>query len=1634
MKGKLKRFSHSTLAFVLTMCMLLACVNVGVIDADAADTIDAGGSSNWKIYLSDFTTYNNAYNTDITINTSGRLSDGYLKLWLEDENKNKYGGEEKLNYGGSVIAASGRDDAVWLANADIYSDVTVRITWDNGAKVEWISGTLNTVDVAAGVITGQTSYGSATVTLNSSLVSSVAPGTQVDFNATANTGYSFVGWYSDAAGNTLVSEANPYHVTINNAATYYAKFEKTKDEYYNVNFTAGPHGSVSAKANGGIDVTSGKTVKWGTRVVFTAAPDSGYSFSKWTGTNGTTTINTTDNSYAIVVKDAVDIKAWFTDSNDGEDKSGNGNPYFRWGTATNNVSSWPASSIKVKNGRAYGYIDSPSVGTTYYFSVSNGTSGNDYWTYNGDNVWNANSFKTDFGGFVTVGMGTDYESNEDDRENRRFGAATLKSVSGITYSRIKVDLGEWKDGKYQTDYNTFRVIPVFDTDETNVDIYAKNSAYRSSNYYDYFYNKAKTVLTDAANIVDHTVMQTGSAMRGDTITVTTTIDSAYRDKYYVKGFSFNGVTPSLHEWNASGVYSETYKIPADFSDEYLEITPIYYYNHNSSEDGNYVQFYIENYDEALQATGWGNTLFVYPYYSEANGTSINNVDNAYGGYPGQPVINYGGRRFIEIPTVYTRDDITGYVKGVTLSNGFWDIVHREYVDAVPDHKQTYDYDDFYKIYKESYDASKDTDENHTFSGHKKVVDQITFAFKYRTATNNFSDSANTAYDSNYARSIHKPYSSFTEDEKTSKFANGWEDLLDYHDRPVDLFGTLLTENQKTLEPVLVVSDDYQVTYAGYYATTWTVYEKEGTSYTKKAEIAPSALIVTDKSRLAADNPYPAVTDRDGYPSTTNTKLADYTDEYQTLEAYRGRPVLITYERAIENNSSYEKYYHFQKDKEYDRASEVAIRSDGRWLYSYYNDEITANIRIEYKNDESDSSWTEDPFKAGTNTGTTTGASAYFTNTNPDIYGLTDTSDVTIYSDPDKNFTFTATRPGGYIFQGWWLEKDGIATRVTENDVLSGASAMTSNATFVARYVKTPSGTLTINHTLLDGSVGGGDTYVKVVAKKAGEDDVVLTSSGTDGFVKNQFEINSDYVSYRSGYTFEVTLKTVPENEFSVFEAFSAKDDVYSPGYLKSNNNSTSGNVTTNTFTVSVEDLFELDSEGFPTQKFDSLTYYSNLTVAEYNYEFVFKYTSYDNVYGEQSATVKGKFSADELNNYMKLENGDLSFKSDDDKSAFLNSVAPYENNFMTNLSWNTSAVEPVFSGGTLSGEVASTEETRKIKLNIKFPYAHKGESDKFAAEGESPVKLTDPAVEPVKTYAPEYGKVLSFNNVHENFLSDTPEYLTAPEKITDGSTELYFRYWKITTNTDGYNDVEYARSYNREFDYVLFQDCTIEPVYTPLKDGEAAPTPRTELQKDETGVTITFMENSRNQYNNNGCGSISDPDRQRQGDRIYTDFLISANTVIKDDNNNPVELNTLDKGTWTAGLVIQRVGRMEPDSNSDGYLVEDESVYKERYADSINLTTVENIARAAGSAAPRGYLVSEFDAADFNNKNRINYYYSMPNRDHSSLETSPYQYQVYCAYAYLRSADRETVYVSEVPVFFTIYEIGNTGNDVQPID
>ncbi|MBQ7744828.1 MAG: hypothetical protein IJT85_04590 [Ruminococcus sp.] len=1436
-------------------------------------------------------------------------------------------------------------------------------------------------------------------------------------------------------------------------------------EYYKVTFSAGAGGTISATA-GGTPITSGTMVKEGTEIVFTAAPDTanGYTVAGWTG-DVTSAIATTKTIAAASFTSAKTARVYFS-KDKGTENTGT---KFGYGK-DNNPSTWTIINTYVQNGRVYAYIDSPDAATTYYFQAyqyKSSYSTEEKYTYqyyrNNENSWAVSDFDEDVYDINKYKRNSDY--------NASCNEIQFKVTSNV--SGVKIDLGPVKSGTTgqadpYNDKNTYHIIPIYNTDVTNVTVYAKDGTYRGddtdTNKYDYFPAKANTVIsagTGISNIAHHTNMDTAVAVKGSTVTVTTTItDATAAAKFYVRGFSFNGVTPQLLTPTANNVYTSSFTIPADFEDDYLEITPIYNFK-DTVEGVTTIDFYIENYDEAFQNTGWGNQLAVYPYYSTDKG-DVNRKDNAFGGYPGQPVINYGGRRFVQIATTFKTEtnsekdsstyttNQTATIKGITLSNYYFDRVHREYCREVDTHLQTYDYDDFYKIYRETTDGQE---VNHTEGdGRDKTADQITFAFKHRTSYDNFGTTR-------YSGAFTKDTSVATALPSTitkSSFTNGWEDLLDYHDRPIDIFGKQLTTEQQNQDPLLVVSDGYEYTHAGYYATTWTVYTPTGT---KIGTITPSALIIANSTRLANNTIYPDSAGRGGdYPIMMQLDDANSVSVYNTLKtSYANRPVLITYEKALSNadGTDYHKSW-----------SEVSTRSDGRWYYSYMNEAIHANLKIMYR-DSTDSEYSADTLTdTKTNAkGKVTGATVKFLDTtksthNPDTYemeGYHDTLDYTedtgfeVTSDQNDLYRFQATEGSGYIFDYWGFERDGIVTPVSPDNLKNkeGASGMTSNATFVAYYTKNPSGALNINHTLADNTVGNATTYISVVAIK----DNVRTTLATDQVDTYAID-DPQYMSYKSGYKFEITLKTVINDDFTLFDRFSAGTG--SENFFSTAGQSTSGKTTTTSFVVDVDDLFGM-VDGFPKQTTEKLDYFSHLKTKELTYLLNYNYDAYVDSYGRQGYDVKGTLSYEDLNEYFKFadvagyDEQKLVFNNTEGKKeqdTFLNKMAPYENNFMQNNYWNTSGATLDYTDDNYDLKVVINEThdlIDDVHVTLFFPYDFGSYSKKHAAVEQADgkvYKVDDKITKPGVTH--KYNDVYSLNTTkrvdHAAGVAD-PEFIKAPDSIWSGENhdvQWDFAYWSVKTvheDNGKHESVEYTRCYSKEFNFVLFQDIILEPVYKQVGDEEA---------DTNLGATITFIENSRNQYNENHCGNLTTSSRTQAGDRIYSDFLISfADNMTLVDGKM---LNTTTSGL-KAGLIVETVGDIQ---QVDGkYVTKSDTEYKAEYG--ANLTEISSklsgkdasghdvtIDREAEiksfiknhtSLEEGNLIISEFDVSKLDNKNRVQYYYSLPNRKHQTLEDSlTRRFKVYRAYSYLRNADGTQIEISQVPVYFTIYDIGSIQN------
>ena len=113
------------------------------------------------------------------------------------------------------------------------------------------------------------------------------------------TGYQFDGWYTAATGGTQLSKEKTYTYYPTEAKTVYARFSTIK---YTV--TYGVHssgnGTLAAKV-GSTSISSGNEVNYGSEVVFTASPSTGYEIEGWySNADCTTSLNNgTDKTYTI---------------------------------------------------------------------------------------------------------------------------------------------------------------------------------------------------------------------------------------------------------------------------------------------------------------------------------------------------------------------------------------------------------------------------------------------------------------------------------------------------------------------------------------------------------------------------------------------------------------------------------------------------------------------------------------------------------------------------------------------------------------------------------------------------------------------------------------------------------------------------------------------------------------------------------------------------------------------------------------------------------------------------------------------------------------------------------------------------------------------------------------------------------------------------------------------------------------------------------------------------------------------------------------------------------------------------------------------------------------------------------------
>lgn len=1374
-------------------------------------------------------------------------------------------------------------------------------------------------------------------------------------------------------------------VTFRTANTYTVTFSSNNSEY----------GTVSAM-KGATSIASPATVTEGDEVTFTATPKDGYALSNWTVMVNGTSETRTDSSLSLKITADTAVTANFKVEDSGTIVT---NMYFLYGS-TNNPTSWEGQKGYNQSGyRKYNVYEKDgkyivTLNKEHYKELYFAFSTTDYYTnmIPNKNLSVVNSDNPEGLRLVDTKKQEYYLGSV----QYLFGKMSIVSENSEYIGDIKII--------YDPTANTYTVKATKDSaSDTTVNITGKDGTIRAG-----FTNtgdkKTTAVLGDTTLSIttpDNEIITASDSYKidgknravtakkvpyGSTVTVTTTIDpdaifAGHKGSdYYVKGFSVNGIfggvlSQTEGKNHSSDVYTYTFAVNQEIYDSSkLEITPVYFLKN----DDNCVYFYIENYDSAKQI--WGNTPSCYVYYGSGDVAL-----EALGYYPGQPMVDYNGSIFTQIPKSIVNGDTTEKITGMTLNNYVWDDVHRDYngKNQKEDNAQTYDYDDFVKIAE---------------SG--AAADNIIYRFKYNTHDN-------------------VPGATLATSDAD---AAGWEVFLDYQNYPTDIFGNKIgtekldykdTDSVTNKDNYLsIISDGYQNNYIGKYATAWSIYNKAGD---RVATIPSSALLYalgkTDAQMTTAigseSTPtdfLPGKKDRDTYWKTFKTLYNDYKGVYAR----------INFEAAIKG------------------GDEKGNRLDGRWYYSQSKQKITGEIKIQYANtlddykvgDFNDDTFADD--KPSSIIGTTTGAGAYFTDPEDKVRKLETEADNT----QDYKFVVNATSTATYTFVGWYRLIDGDYKAINPSDMssLTGAVTRNSDVTLVARYIKTPGGSMTFQHSLYNGTNAGGGkatTEIQVVVKN--NEGKSLYDSGKIAGTASIDKTKIAELAAQTGLTVTVTLYTTTKNLYNFNGYYSAENTTditaFAPttGFTTNvSGDRTEGLVTTSEYTFSFNDYYTKHKDTLIGDNAGTVYYnfYSDITSIKVPYKVQFSYV--DRMGDKKYYNKAGYVDPENTSSYTFVENATNveGVESHSVKvtltNSFILSLAPYESNFTKNLTWNetpvsNTAFDSSDSKSIASAVVNSTQSDRTIHLNV---FRDKDTNEPTSSNNENGN---------FELFTKNGSSELPYNSVFYTKNSDgTYTYdITAPKTYTDKGKTLQFMYWAIYSDPGCNNLVIKAYNIDGGFSYVSYDNYWIVPVY-----GESS-TPVASVK--EVSTSTQFMEVTRNQWTAGNADSFNGFDADSMTtldkaedfikgngeDKLYADFVLNF-------FYNGKQLNVFDPNSSKVqtGIVMQKL-ELEKDSIGVGYNT-DMKYYANKYTADLSMAAEDAKSKILTGESSIESLTKQINNNRLNNKNRLQYFARFNNTEANANCV----YRVYTYIKYVNESNETVVELGD-PIYFTLYDIAN---------
>lgn len=1377
-------------------------------------------------------------------------------------------------------------------------------------------------------------------------------GDTVNVTATPDSGYvletvKFNGESAKVVGNTATFTMPNADVTV--TATF-----RTAKEYKVTIANNITNGTVTANGS-----SKAITVTEGTSVKLVADPASSYSFSSWSITpeDGYTAEGSMTSATATIYPTAdITVSASFAQGTASADHFlawGEGEKIEDWTDGAKTYSSTDGNGKKI-----YTADLNPSLfkeNTWYRFAVTKKIPSSNDRLNSGDLHYNYN-------GFTVNGYSNGHEEDNVKTEPREYGG---NYYGMFLYSGELVSLSI----SYNEGTKNYQVTPVVKV-HNGAKLYAKNGSCRTDKQYaNNMHTKGTTTISYDTTKYDVDVDTKSSSswqiayLSEDNIkdevklTITTTVTD---QEYYLAGWCVDGETYLPKTTNTeSNEYSFDYYVKSTTKlTDTIEVTPVYFYK--TSADTETVRFYVTGFDDTVKKD-WGNTIAVYPYYSGGTGDVFSN-------YPGQPMLVSGGRCYVDLPITYNG----GHIAGVTLNNYYYDDVHMGLVSSLGN-RQTYDYNDFLKIYEQKISGSTE-----------RKSQEIIFSFKYvpsgTSGYNNFGDDSTGKGDKT---SVTYP-DTISADVMDTLYANGWEDLTDFYGNKVDLYNKKVDASSDAgkKNPWRVISNGYEQTYFGYYATRWAVYKPDVetgdvTSYSLVDVISSSSLLYNNYADILAD--------KKTY-SAGDTLLSASSDA-KAYKAFKdagadGVPVKITYEQTIERKNSIEGR---------PNKNENAFRNDGRWYYSEDNLNVTAHTVIEYADTLNDFSgklgtnffrdyyqdgevdYTKDGYDSSKYTGLTTGTSAYFTN--DEYYKKTEAKGQT-GSGNTFDIIANTDHASEYIFVGWYLLSEGKYSPLTSTVENSVSVPQDNNDVYVARFIKAPSGSLTISHKLHPNTTGLGKCYVSVdVLDKTGK--VIHSYDETT----SDITVSNAYITYNQGNKIKITLKTVP-GEATTFTDFYS----YSKDFIKLVNTETgvvpavtvTNDATNNTYKAEIS--FDVDEYLFDKESTDHqqnikvLNYYSLLSLGSVKYEI--KYTFNTRLYGPKVYKVSDTLTADDITNY-----GCTKTKLSE---SFVMAKAPFESNFKQNITWDSNKITfGSKADGTLTADITATQvDDRNVTAT-------------FYVDSDSPTENI------TTIFGNRFFKDGSYISAKDTGMTADVEGLPEAYRNKNGD----FSFWYVMTK-----DKEFVtKAYGQNFAYTGYDNYIVVAVY-----GVKG------THKDEsTDSSINFLQYSRNHWNDtvtgeDGTGSYSLAGTEY--DRLYADFNLMFNhngLLLNNYSGNDIKVGyamvvgSKKDGNYTVNQ--EELKTAISNKATDGGSVEHQST-SATASKAVTVTDSDNV------VAMKNVIVNSIRIADLDNKNRITSYYGFKN----SEANQSYYVQVY-SYVIVDN----DVTLSETPVVINLNDIGN---------